>query len=97
MFRFTIRDLLWLMVVVGLLCLTISWGRQHSAMQASLKALNAETAVQRQEINDLKERERAIIRAVEQKYADRIAEWNVWRDPDRPSQWKAELESERSP
>jgi cell division protein FtsB len=94
MFRFTIRDVLWLMVVVGLACLTISLARQLSALGASVKDLNAQTAAQRQEIHDLKERELALIRAVEQKYGGRIAEWKVWRDPNRPSQWRAELESE---
>ncbi len=95
MFRFTIRDVLWLMVVVGLACLSITLERQYSALRDSVKALNAQTATQRKEIHDLKERELALIRAVEQKYGDRIAEWSVWPDPDRPSQWKAELESER--
>ena len=94
MFRFTIRDVLWLMVVVGLTCLSISRVRQFSALQASVKDLGAKTAAQRQEIHELKERELALIRAVEQRYNDRIWHWSLWRDPDRPSQWKAELESE---
>ena len=95
MFRFTIRDVLWLMVVVGLACLTISRVRQFSALQTSVKDLSAKTAAQRQEIHELKERELALIRAVEEKYNDRIARWSLWRDPDHPSQWMAELESKR--
>jgi hypothetical protein len=95
MFRFTIRDVLWLMVVVSLACLTISRVRQFSALQTSVKDLSAKTAAQRQEIHELKERELALIRAVEEKYNDRIAQWSLWRDPDHPSQWMAELESER--
>ena len=95
MFRFTIRDVLWLMVVVGPACLAISLARQCSALRTSVKALNAQTAAQRQEIHDLKERELALIRAVEQRYNDRIWHWSVWPDPEHPSQWKAELESER--
>ena len=93
MFRFMTRDLLWLMVVVGLACLSISLARQFSALRTSVKALNAQTATQRQEIHDLKERELALIRAVEEKYGDRIAEWRLWPDPDRPSRWRAELQS----
>jgi hypothetical protein len=95
MLRFTIRDVLWLMVVVGLACLTVSLARQCSALQTGVKVLNAQTAEQKQEIHDLKERELALIRAVERKYGDRIAEWKLWPDPDRPSQWRAELESQR--
>jgi len=95
MFRFTIRDVLWLTVVVGLACLTISRVRQFSALQTSVKDLSAKTAAQRQEIHELKERELALIRAMEEKYKDRIEEWRLWRDPDRPSRWRAELESER--
>ena len=94
MFRFTIRDVLWLMVVIGLACLTISRARQYSALQNSVRALNARDAVQRQEIHDLKERELALIRAVEEKYGEQIAKWRLWPDPDRPSQWRAELESQ---
>ena len=87
MFRFTIRDLLWLMVVVGLACLTISRVRQFSALQTSVKDLSAKTAAQRQEIHELKERELALILAVEEKYNDRIAQWSLWRDPDHPYRW----------
>jgi hypothetical protein len=95
MFRFTIRDVLWLMMVVGMSCLTITRVRQFSALQASVKDLSAKTATQRREIHELKERELALIRAVEQKYNDRISDWSVWRDPDHPARWKAELDSER--
>jgi len=94
MFRFTIRDVLWLTVVVGLACLTFSRVRQFSALQTSVKALNAQTAAQRQEIHELKERELALIAAVEKKYGDRIREWKLWPDPDRPPHWKAELVSQ---
>jgi hypothetical protein len=92
--RFRIRDLLWLMVLVGLACVAISQARQLYVLQADVKNLNAQTVAQKQEIHDLKGRELALIRAVEQKYGERISEWKLWPDPDRPSQWRAELESQ---
>ena len=95
MFRFTIRDVLWLMVVVGMAFVPGRQALQLSTLRASVKELSARTAAQRKEIHELKERELALIRAVEQKYNDRIDQWSLWPDPDHPSQWKAELESER--
>ena len=94
MFRFTIRDVLWLMVVVGLAFVPSRQALQLSTLRGSVKELSARTAAQRKEIHELKERELALIRAVEKKYGDRITEWQLWPDPDRPPHWKAELVSQ---
>ena len=49
MFRFTIRDVLWLMVVVGL---GVSWWVDNKRVKTAVEALNKERLEQKAEFDD---------------------------------------------
>ena len=57
MFRFTIRDVLWLMVVVAVLCVLVIQRRQY---QGHVATLYTQVAALREQLDDLNGRPRSI-------------------------------------
>ena len=90
MFRFTIRDVLWAMVVVGMGCVITENVIDRRSMQEQIDTLNS--AIERHDRNEM-----VFKRELKRLTGRKVSGWTAWVDQSAPNGLGSSIDYENDP